>query len=173
MYYKIENKECEVYKKLHALRMKELQIEEENLSAIKEKIKFDFQHFLGKTGQQHFCRVTKFYGFEFLEPEKVDLKIWKKDKEYPNIFIPNTRTKLGKEMQKFLSNGLKKSDYGDVWDILELTYLSKFTFPFVEIVGDVIILYLDDNQESKDENVIEITKKEFYEITEKIEDKTK
>ena len=36
MYYKIENKECEVYKKLHELRTKELLISEENKQAIKD-----------------------------------------------------------------------------------------------------------------------------------------
>jgi hypothetical protein len=35
MYYKIENKECEVYKKLHEMRTFELQLDEENLSKIR------------------------------------------------------------------------------------------------------------------------------------------
>ena len=32
MYYKIENKDSEIYQKLHALRTKELKIEEENIN---------------------------------------------------------------------------------------------------------------------------------------------
>ena len=37
MYYKIENKECEVYKKLHQMRTEEIQIGKENEKAIEEK----------------------------------------------------------------------------------------------------------------------------------------
>lgn len=37
MYYKIENKECEVYKQLHELRKKEIQISKDNETAIEEK----------------------------------------------------------------------------------------------------------------------------------------
>ena len=164
MYYKIENKECEVYKQLHQMRTEEIQIGKDNEKAIEEKTGLKFDTFLGNPGQQNFRRVTRFSGFEFLEPEKVDLKIWKRDKEHPEIFVPNNRTKLGREMADFLANGLKRSRYDRVWEILNLKSLKRFQFPYVEIVNDVIIISLDDEHEPSDENVIEITKREFNKL---------
>jgi len=165
MYYKIENKECEVYKKLHELRTYEKQIEKENIEAIIEKVGLEWEMEFGHTGQQNFRRVSSLMGFGFLEPEKVDLKTWKRHKEHQDIFIPNTRTKSGREMQEFLSNGLKKSRYDKVLKILKLEELRKFTFPFVEIVkNENIIIFLGDAHEPKDKNVVEITKREFNEL---------
>lgn len=161
MYYKIENKNCEVYRKLHEMRTKELKISEENKKAIKEKTGLTFDCFLGSSGQQNFRRVTQYIGFLFKEPEKVDLKIWKKNKDYPEFFEPNRRTKLGREMEEFLRNGLKGSRYDKPLDILGLEPHGRFTFPYVEIVGDIILIYLDNNMNPKDENVIEITRTEF------------
>jgi len=73
MYYKIENKESEVYKKLHEQRTKEEQMELKNTASIIEKTGLNFTNFLGRRGQQNFRRVTSYSGFEFIEPEKVDL----------------------------------------------------------------------------------------------------
>lgn len=164
MYYKIENKECEVYKKLHELRIKEEQIELKNVASIIEKTGLNWKNSFGRRGQQNFRRISSFSGFEFTEPEKVDLKIWKRHKEHNEIFVPNTRTKLGREMEEFLNNGLEGSNFNTVLNILQLEDLRRFTFPFVEIVGEKIIIYLDDDHEPKDKNVIEITKREFNEL---------
>lgn len=165
MYYKIENKECDVYAELHALRTYEKQIEKENIEAITEKVGLEWKMEFGHTGQQNFRRVSSLMGFGFLETEKVDLKIWKRHKEHQDVFIPNTRTKLGREMQEFLQNGLKGSRYDKVLKILKLEELRKFTFPFVEIVKDgIIIIFLGDAHEPKDKNIIEITKREFQDL---------
>lgn len=163
MYYKIENKECEVYKKLHEMRTFELQLDKENLSKIREKIGLSFKDAFGRFRQQSFSRVPEYAGFEFTEPEKVDFKIWKRHKEYPEIFVPNTRTEAGREMKKFLYE-LKGSNYLKPINILGLPYLGKFTFPYVEISGELILIYLGDNHEPQDPNVIEITKREFEEL---------
>ena len=161
MYYKIENKDSKVYKELHELRTRELRIEEENLKAIEKETDLQFDEFFGSTGQENFRRVSTYVGFKFTEPEKVDRKIWKRHPTQSRFYVPNKRTKLGKEMSAFLSYGISSSRYSHVWDILDLDHLDKFTFPFVEIVGDLILLHLDDKQDPKDENVIEITKKGF------------
>ncbi len=164
MYYKIENKDCTVYKELYSLRKKEIQIEKDNLVAIEEKTGLKFINTFGRHGQQNFRRVSRYAGFEFLEIEKVDLKIWKQHKDEPGVYVPNTRTKLGREMQEFLNNGLEGSNYNDVIDILKLENLRRFNFPFVKISKDEIIyLFLDDEHEPKDPNVIEVTKTEFKE----------
>ena len=164
MYYKVENKESEVYKKLHEMRIEELQIDKDNWQTIKQKTGLDFDLFLGHSGQQNFKRTRLFQGFKFNEPEKVDLKIWKRDKDHPQIFVPNKRTKVGREMSEFLSNGLKGSRYDKPFEILGVEHNGKFSFPYVEIVGELILIVLGDNQEPKDPNVIEITKTEFDEL---------
>lgn len=163
MYYKIENKESEVYKKLHKQRTKEQQMELKNTASVIEKTGLNFKDFYGRKGQQNFNRVTRFSGFEFTEVEKVDLKIWKRHSEYNEIFIPNNRTKLGREMQDFLNNGLEGIWFDVINDILGLESLRRFTFPFVEIVGEKIILYVDDQYDLDDKDIIEITKREFNE----------
>ena len=161
MYYKIENKESDIYKSLHDLRTKELQISDENVDAIKAKTNLNWKTFLGHDSQQNFRRVTQFTGFKFTEPEKVCLKTWKVHDEYSDTFIPNKKTKLGREMSDFLLNGLKSSNYNQVFDILNLERSNSFNFPFVEIINDLIVLWLGDKHEPVDENIIEITKKEF------------
>jgi hypothetical protein len=93
----------------------------------------------------------------------VDLKIWKRHKEYPEIFVPNTRTEAGREMKEFL-NDLGGSNYLRPINILGLPHLSKFTFPYVEIKGEVILIYLGEMHETQDPNVVEITKREFEEL---------
>ena len=161
MYYKIENKECEVYKKLHEMRTEEIRIGEENKQAIREKSGLDFESYFGVQGQQTIRRVTEYIGFKFTEPEKVDLKVWKRHEKHADIFVPNRRTKSGREMSEFLANGLKGSIFYRPLEILGLEHPRKFTFPFVDIVGDIIVIFLDDQCEPTDENVIEITKREF------------
>ena len=165
MYYKITNKDCEVYNKLHAMRSKEINMEEANKQAIKDKTGLDFKGSLGHHGQQNFSRVTEYTGFKFTEPEKVDLKVWKLDKEHEGVYVPNRRYKAGREMAEFINNGLQGSMFNYPLKILGLEENPRrFTFPFVEIQGDIIIMYLDEQFEPKDENVIEITKKEFNEL---------
>jgi len=165
MYYKIVNKESEVYKRLHEMRTKELEMEESNKKAITEKTGLEWEKYLGHNGQQNLNRVTVYCGIGFKYPSKVDPKIWSVHKEYKDIFIPNKRTSAGKEMSQFLGNGLKGHSYSNVFKNLNLPQLyGRFTFPYVEIFGETIVIYLGDKQDPKDENIIEITSKEFESI---------
>jgi hypothetical protein len=167
MYYKITNKESDVYKKLHEMRSDEIRIEEENEKIIREKVGLKFDNFIGYLGQQTFCRVTEFISFEFIETEKVDLKIWKPVKKQDRtVYEPNRRYKVGREMSKSLSNGLQKSLYTKPLDILGIGHMYgvSFIFPYVEIFGETILIFLDPKMEPDNQDVIEITKKEFEEI---------
>lgn len=164
MYYKIINTESEVYKKLLELRTKELQMAKENLAAIEKKVELKFWRFLGRNSQQTFNRMPEYRGFKFEEPDKVDPKFWKPHTEHAGFFVPNKKTKAGREMAQFLLNGLKGSRYDIVFEILGLPDIGKFSFPYVEIVGDVIVVFLGDSHQPTDENLIEITRKEFDEI---------
>ena len=164
MYYKIVNKDSEVYQKLHEMRTKELQMEADNKQAINEKTGgLEYTQYIGHPGQQTFNRVSVYSGFQFLEPEKVDLKIWSRHKKHNDFFVPNKRTNAGREMAKFLSNGLKGHRFKVVYQILGLEGpVGSFSFPFVEIYEDVIGLFIGDEQEQPtNENLIEITSKEL------------
>lgn len=164
MYYKIENTESEVFQKMKSLREKELVIEKKNENLIKEKTGLDFGKFLGHHGQSGFTRCTRYIGFQFKDSEKVDPKVWKKNKDYPECSEPNKRTKLGREMAEFLKE-LETTYYTNVLDILNLkNEYGRFTIPHMIYENGVILLYLDDNMKPKDKNVIEITSVEFDEI---------
>lgn len=164
MYYKIENKNCDVYNKLYELRTKEIQIKKDNEQAIEEKTGLKFETFLGYNTQQNFRRVPQYEGFKFKNTKNINLKIWKEHPEHKDIFVPNRKTKLGREMSEFILNGLKGSRYDKVFKILNIQYGRKFTFPFVEIVNGIIVIFLGDDLEPKDKNIIEITKREFNEL---------
>jgi hypothetical protein len=162
MYYKIVNKDSEVYKRLHEMRTKELQMEADNKQTINDITGLAWTKFLGHHGQQTFCRVTSYSGFEFTEPEKVNLKIWSKHKQFPGIYFPNKRTELGRKMSKILTNGLKGSSISVAFENLGIEFPhGNFSFPFVEIINDIILVYLGENQIPTDENIVEITSKEF------------
>ena len=160
MYYKITNKNSEVYKKLYELRRGEIEMSKDNIRSIEDRIGLRYDNYLGDGGQQHCDRVPQYSGFKFNEPDKVDMKIWKRHKQYNDFFVPNTRTKQGREMSNFLLNGLKQSNYSKVFDILSIERPCNFVFPFVEIYGDVIGLYLGDMQQPNNDDIIEITSKE-------------
>lgn len=169
MYYKIINKDSDVYKRLYDLRKKEQQIEENNKKTVKELIGQDFTHFIGKAGQQNFERVTQYSGFEFKHPEKLPPKVWVLNKQYGDkgCYVPNRKTKAGREMLEKLRT-LPHSSIINVFGILECKLSGRFTFPYVEIgKDDVIVLYMSDRFDdvlSKNKDIIEITKREFEEI---------
>ena len=163
MYYKITNKESEVYKRLHALRTEELAIGERNKKAIMDKIPYKWTKFVGSVGQQNFLRTTQYFAFKFEEPEKVDMNVWKRHKEYPECFVPDCRRKAGKDMKMFIDS-LEKSSFFDLEEILGTHHRGKFTLPFLEIAGDTLILFIDEKFEPKGVDFIEITKREFEEL---------
>jgi hypothetical protein len=109
--------------------------------------------------------VTEYAGLVFAKPDKVDLKVWKANKEHDGLFEPNRRTKVGREMSEFLLNGLQGNKFTNLLDALKMDFPhGRFSFPWMEICGEVIILFLHGEPEIKDKNVIEITKREFDEL---------
>lgn len=161
MFYKITNTESELYQKLHDLRIKELEIDKENEKAIKEKIDIPYSGFYGKQGQGNMCRTNRYAGFVFTDTENIDSKIWKQHKEHKEVYVPNKRTKVGREMNEFLSN-LPGSNIFDLWEILRIDMKGKFRYPYLFIHNGDLYLYSDD--EVKDENAVEITKREFDKV---------
>lgn len=169
MYYKITNKDSDVYKQLYDLRTKEQEIEKKNRETVKEMIGQGFTHFIGQAGQQNFHRVTQYSGFEFKHPEKLPQKVWVLDKQYGDRggYVPNRRTKAGREMLEKLRT-LPHSSIIEVFRILKCEMSGKFIFPYVEIgKEDVIVLFMSDRFDdvlSQNKDIIEITEREFIEI---------
>lgn len=168
MYFKITNKDSDLYKRLRELREREIRIEESNLEKIKIKVELPFDGTFGHEGQQNWGRVTTYDGFCFTELDKVNPKVWKKHPEHDDVFVPNLRTKLGREMAVFLHSGMESSYYRSVLDILGIDHIRRFSFPYLEIANDILILYIDDRfcpfKEEENPDLIEITKREFEEI---------
>ena len=167
MYYKITNTDSKVYKELFALRIEEMSIERKNHDAVKNVVGCDWDEFLGNEGQRNFWRVTQYTGFAFKHPDRLPANTWKQDKEHPDVYVPNLRTKNGRAMKKFLVE-LPHSSIQKVFSILGCQLYGQFVFPYVEIgCGDEIVLYMSDRYDetlSKNKDIIEITKKEFNEI---------
>lgn len=162
MYYKIENKESKYYKALYELRKNEKQIESDNLALLKEKIGLEWDGLFGVSGQQHFSRVTQYMGFKFKDADKVDPKVWVRDGKYNFVFVPNLKTKAGRDMRDFLNN-MKGSCYINVHEAIgHKECLSRFTFPFLEIgKDDVVYLFIDEQIEPESPDFIEVTKSDF------------
>lgn len=160
MYYKISDKKSETYKKCHELRTEELKMEKENAKRVREIVGDDWDHFCGWNGQQNLNRVTWYNGFAFKDPSKLS-NAWKKDKEYPDIYVPNTRTKAGKKIKEELNN-LQRSCFDRVLEIFGLETVGRFIFPYMEICSSGEIVLAMDDQFNFDNfpEVIEITKRE-------------
>lgn len=167
MYYKLINTDSKVYKELMALRIEERSIEEKNREAVKNVVGCDWDEFLGLGGQQNYWRVTRYSGFAFKHPDRLPSKTWKQHIEYPDIYVPDLRTKNGKQIRKFLDE-LPHSSIQRVFSILECQLSGQFAYPYVEIGRDgVIVLYMSDRYNetlSKNRDIIEITRREFDEI---------
>lgn len=164
MHYKIVNKDCSLYKELHALRTKELEIGKKNIELIEEKVGQKFNSFLGSNSQQTVLRVPQYIGFEFEDNTKLDPKVWIKHKDHEHILVPNKKTKAGKEMHTFLRSELGNSFYNNVFDILGVDVSGNFTFPYLQIAGEILLLYIGDDIDPKNDKLIEITRKEFIEL---------
>lgn len=95
---------------------------------------------------------------------KMDMKVWKRDPNHPEIFIPNKRTKAGKEMQKAISN-LKCFSFMKIMDILDIKdYCGRYVIPTLEIAGDTILVSVDDKHKLTQQDAIMITMNEFFNI---------
>ena len=160
MYYKISDKKSETYKKCHELRTEELKMEKENAKRVREIVGDDWDHFFGWIGQQNIDRVSRYKGFAFKDPSKLS-NAWKKHKEYPDIYVPNTRTKAGKKIKEELNN-LQRSCFYRVLEIFGLHVTGMFIYPYMEICDSGEIVLAMDDQFNFDNfpEVIEITKRE-------------
>lgn len=168
MYYKITDKSSEVYKKLRDMREKELQVECDNLKKVEELIGFKVGKFIGRLQQNTFDRITQYSGFQFPESITPDSKKWKKSDKFDDAYVPNRRTKAGKELYKSLHSLKSVSSTWKLWECVGTgSVYGKFHFPKLHLSGDIVLFYLDDQQEPKGDGIIEITRTEYLSHLEK------
>lgn len=161
MYFIIRNKESVYYKNLHALRTKEIRMDEDNLKAIKDRVKLDFKDYVGYRSQETLSRTAEYIAFLFTEPEKVDLKLWKPDRHFPKFYGPNRYTAKGRELDQFLKT-LPRSYFGEVYSALDKTVDDqKFKLPLVYIREEGIVFFIDNKVEFNHVDIVEITSTEF------------
>lgn len=160
MYYKLENKESKIYKKLFDFRKNELRIEASNETKIKERYPNWNGEYVGYRGQQQTSRVNTYVGLGFYDSNSINPKEFKKNEEYNGIYMPNKKTQKGKDAAKFLTD-LETSSFFKLRNMLGMELMGQYCFPFIEIgIDDVIACYFDDKY-TPSEEFIEITSKEF------------
>ena len=162
MFYKINNKDSKIYKDLIDLNNKEKEIEVFNKNLINEITDgLDYDSFKGYNRQVNFGRVLRVEAFRFTETDKVDTNKWKPLKDNNQYYIPNKRTKIGKEIANKLSQQRQSSVF-HLFDILGVDSPCQFKFPQFFVLDNIIILYLDDRFDMiQNQDVIEITRTEF------------
>ena len=161
MFYKITNNESKTYKDLVELNNKEKEIENFNKNLIEEITDgLEWDSFKGYNRQVNLGRVLHVEAFHFTEPDKVDTNKWRTLKENNEYYVPNKRTKDGKELAAKLKQQKQSSVY-ELFDILNLNIPNQFRFPQFFVLDDIIVLYLDERFDIHNPDVVEITKTEF------------
>lgn len=164
MYYKVINKESEVYKKLREQRAKEIAADERNEAKIEELLGFKWKTFLGRKGYQNLFRVDTYTAF-IPEDGAIISNAVRESKDKDGVYYPNRRTKAGKALDDFLRYKKETFRYDEVLEILGCeTLYGSFIIPFMEVINDVVLIYLDNRNIPKSDDVIEITSKEFKEL---------
>ena len=109
-YYKVENKESDLYKRTSEFLAKEDQLRDFQKKSIIAKVP-KFSEYKGERG---FNRIIRFTGFAFDNPQDIDPKVWKTKKVGGKMLsVPYLRTKAGREMDKFL----RSFETTTVWDV--------------------------------------------------------
>lgn len=159
IFYKITNTDCDIYRKLKSQREEELKVSEENKEFLEKNIPYKYERYCGYTNQGA-RRIPIAIGFYFLHPKEVDMKVWREDAKRAGLYFPNKRTKAGCDMQKLIDRQRGFSGF-KLLDMLGIDYYGEFSCPQMWIEKEIVLVALDDNHQPKDENLIEITRKEL------------
>lgn len=168
MFYKIIKKSSIIYKRLRSIRENELRIERENRIKVEAMLGFPITKFVGRYQQATFERVTTYSGFIFPDGMTPDPKAWRPSKEYRNVYVPNQRTKEGRNIVKVLRSLETSVSPLDIWEILGVeNYNGSFNFPRIYLCGNILLVYIDEQQTPNNPDLVEITKTEFDKILKK------
>lgn len=135
IYLLLGNKENEVYKALYD----QIVQDEKNMAWQKEKLKelipYEWHEGYNRPYQQTFNRMPEYFSFKFECPRQdIDLKAWREESEHPGFYVPNLRSKSGKEKAKLLdlinNRGARRYDF--IYQYFGVSQLSgRFSFPFI------------------------------------------
>lgn len=164
MYFKIENKESELYKNVMAYIEKRRQQQKDNYDAVNKYFGFDFTNLLmygrGMNSLNSIFGVVSENIIEGMKPDKC----------FENAQVPNLRTKKGKEHRRFF-NSLPNWSFHkehDLFPLKERGSVGRFTLPYLDEINDVIFVRIDDKFKPEETiDFIEITTSEFNRLTEK------
>lgn len=115
-FFKIEQKDCDLFKKVSEF----LDMEEELRETQKKAIESQLPKFSMYQGQRGFTRIVRYTGFVFDDKENIDPKVWKtKEIDGKMLSTPNLRTKAGRAMNEFLQS-FKRTTCWDVDRLLKI-----------------------------------------------------
>lgn len=164
LYYKVENKDCDLFKRANEFLAMEEKLRETQRKAIESELP-KFSKYKGVKG---FNRIVQYKGFIFDEKESIDPKVWKTKKENGVMLsTPNLRTKAGREMGEFLRS-FKSTTVWDVDRLLAIdekrvygSFYPADLFVFNECVYILIDSQFRDVFEKNNTDIIEITNGEM------------
>ena len=164
LYYKVENKDCDLFKRANEFLAMEEKLRETQRKTIESQLP-KFSKYKGRKG---FNRIVQYTGFVFDDKESIDPKVWKtKEEDGKMISTPNLRTKVGKEMDKFLRS-FKGTNVWDVDRLLAIDGKSIYgsfypanLFRFNECIYILIDSQFRDVFEKNNTDIIEITNGEM------------
>lgn len=143
-YYKVEDVDSDLFKKASEF----LDMEEELINTQKQAIEKKVPEFSCYKGSRGFVRVIRYIGFVFDDQENIDKKVWKtKEVDGKMLSVPNTRTKVGKEMKEFLGS-FKRTTCWDVDRLLSIdkTSIYREFYPANLFKNNGIVYILIDSQ---------------------------
>ena len=164
IYFKVENKDSDLFKKANEFLAKEDRLRDEQKKSIVAKVP-KFKTYMGERG---FNRIVRFKGFVFEDSQNIDPKTWSTKKvDGMMLSVPYLRTKAGKEMDKFL----RSFETTTMWDvdrllgIGETSIYGRFYQADFFKYNDCIYIMIDSRFREEFENnntdIIEITHKEI------------
>lgn len=164
LYYKVENKDSDLYKRANEFLAMEENLREAQRKAIESKVP-KFSKYKGAKG---FNRIVRYTGFVFDDKENIDPKVWKtKEENGEMLSTPNLRTKVGRAMDDFLRS-FKRTNVWDVDKLLAIDGKSAYgrfypanLFEFNDCIYIIIDSRFRDVFEKNNADIIEITNGEM------------
>ena len=167
LYYKVENKDSDLFKRANEFLAMEENLREIQRNAIESKVP-KFSKYQARKG---FNRIVRYIGFVFEDKESIDPKVWKTKEEDGEMFsTPNLRTKVGRAMDEFLRS-FKRTNVWDVDRLLAIDGKSVYgsfypanLFEFNNRIYIIIDSQFRDVFEKNNTDIIEITNGEITKV---------
>lgn len=164
LYYKVENKDSDLYKRANEFLVMEDKLREIQRKAIESKVP-KFSKFKWSKG---FNRIVRYIGFVFDDKENIDPKVWKtKEEDGVMLSTPNLRTKVGRAMDEFLRS-FKRTNAWDIDRLLAIdekalygSFYPANLFEFNDRIYIIIDSQFRDVFEKNNTDIIEITNGEM------------